>query len=97
MWGNGESAPQMGDTAGPTVQGAGWGRDSLEVTGADLDEWMMSAKPQFLNTLNAKREEAQSYIVSFERDPGQARCHLPAILASIKVFPSEGPRVTACK
>jgi hypothetical protein len=50
---------------------------------------------QVINTLNTKRHEIEAYIGSLERDLEQARRDLSAILAAIKVFSAEGPRVTA--
>lgn len=50
---------------------------------------------QVLNTLNGKRRDIEAYIGSLERDLEQARRDLSAILAEIKVFSAEGPRVTA--
>jgi hypothetical protein len=50
---------------------------------------------QVINTLNTKRQEIEAYIGSLERDLEQARRDLSAILAAIKVFSAEGPRVTA--
>jgi len=53
------------------------------------------AELQVINTLNTKRHEIEAHIGSLERDLEQARCDLSAILAAIKVFSAEGPRVTA--
>lgn len=50
---------------------------------------------QVINTLNTKRHEIEAYIGSLEQDLEQARRDLSAILAAIKVFSAEGPRVTA--
>ncbi len=50
---------------------------------------------QVINTLNTKRREIEAYIGSLERDLEQARRDLSAILAAIKVFSAEGPKVTA--
>ena len=50
---------------------------------------------QVINTLNTKRHEIEAYIGSLKRDLEQARRDLSAILAAIKVFSAEGPRVTA--
>ncbi len=50
---------------------------------------------QVINTLNTKRREIEAYIGSLERDLEQARRDLSAVLAAIKVFSAEGPKVTA--
>ena len=50
---------------------------------------------QVVGTLNAKRREIESHIGSLERDLEQARRDLSAILAAIKVFSADGPKVTA--
>ena len=50
---------------------------------------------QVINTLNAKRHDIEAHIGSLEQDLEQARRDLSAILAAIKVFSSEGPKVTA--
>ena len=52
---------------------------------------------QVINTLNAKRLEIEAHIGSLERDLEQARRDLSAILASIRVFSADGPKVTAYK
>ena len=52
-------------------------------------------EPQVINTLDAKRREIEAHIGSLERDLEQARRDLSAILAAIKVFSADGPRVTA--
>ncbi len=50
---------------------------------------------QVVNTLNSKRLEIEAHIGSLERDLEQARRDLFAVLATIKVLSSEGPKVTA--
>ena len=50
---------------------------------------------QVLVTLNSKRREFECHVGSLERDMEQARRDLSAILAAIKVFSADGPRVTA--
>lgn len=50
---------------------------------------------QVLSTLDTKRKEIEAHIGSLERDLYQARRDLSAILAAIKVFSADGPRVTA--
>lgn len=50
---------------------------------------------QVINTLNTKRHEIEAHIGSLEQDLEQARRDLSAILAAIKVFSAEGPKVTA--
>jgi hypothetical protein len=50
---------------------------------------------QVINTLTEKRREIEAHIGSLERDLEQARRDLSAILAAIKVFSADGPRVTA--
>ena len=50
---------------------------------------------QVVVTLNSKRLEIEAHIGSLEQDLEQARRDLSAILAAIKVFSAEGPRVTA--
>ena len=50
---------------------------------------------QVVVTLNAKRLEIEAHIGSLERDLEQARRDLSAILASIRVFSADGPKVTA--
>jgi len=52
-------------------------------------------QPQVINTLNTKRHEIEAYIGSLERDLEEARGDLSAILAAIKVFSADGPRVTS--
>lgn len=52
-------------------------------------------QPQVLSTLDAKRREIEAHIGSLERDLEQARRDLSAVLATMKVFSSDGPRVTA--
>lgn len=52
-------------------------------------------QPQVLNTLDTKRREIEAHIGSLEQDLEQARRDLSAILASIRVFSADGPRVTA--
>jgi hypothetical protein len=52
-------------------------------------------EPQVLHTLSDKRREIEGHIGSLERDLEQARRDLSAILAAIKVFSADGPRVTA--
>ena len=52
-------------------------------------------EPQVINTLSDKRREIEGHIGSLERDLEQARRDLSAILAAIKVFSADGPRVTA--
>lgn len=49
---------------------------------------------QVINTLNSKRKDIEAYIGSLERDLDQARRDLSAVLAAIKVFMAEGPRIT---
>lgn len=56
---------------------------------------MAANEPQVLNTLGAKRREIEAHIGSLERDLEQARRDLSAVLATMKVFSSDGPRVTA--
>ena len=53
------------------------------------------ADTQVLSTLDTKRKEIEAHIGSLERDLEQARRDLSAILAAIKVFSADGPRVTA--
>ena len=50
---------------------------------------------QVINTLNTKRKEIEAHIGSLEQDLEQARRDLSTILAAIKVFSADGPRVTA--
>ena len=50
---------------------------------------------QVVVTLNAKRLEIEAHIGSLERDLDQARRDLSAVLATIKVFSADGPKVTA--
>lgn len=50
---------------------------------------------QVLNTLNTKRHEIEAHIGSLEQDLEQARRDLSSVLATIKVFSTEGPKVTA--
>ena len=52
-------------------------------------------EPQVLHTLSDKRREIEAHIGSLEQDLEQARRDLSAILAAIKVFSADGPRVTA--
>jgi len=52
-------------------------------------------QPQVLNTLNAKRHDIEQHIGSLERDLEEARGDLSAILAALKVFSADGPRVTS--
>ena len=56
---------------------------------------MESMAEQVINTLNTKRKEIEAHIGSLEQDLEQARRDLSAILAAIKVFSADGPRVTA--
>ncbi|CAN5261969.1 hypothetical protein BH10PSE7_BH10PSE7_37900 [soil metagenome] len=53
------------------------------------------AELQVTKTLDAKRLEIEGHIGSLEQDLEQARRDLSAILAAIKVFSAEGPKVTA--
>ena len=55
----------------------------------------MSGQPQVIHTLDTKRLEIESHIGSLEQDLEQARRDLSAVLATIKVFSADGPRVTA--
>ena len=50
---------------------------------------------QVVVTLNAKRLEIEAHIGSLERDLEQARRDLSAVLATIRVFSADGPKVTA--
>ncbi len=50
---------------------------------------------QVLHTLSDKRREIEAHIGSLEQDIEQVRRDLSAILAAIKVFSADGPRVTA--
>jgi hypothetical protein len=50
---------------------------------------------QVLITLNSKRRDIEAHIGSLEAELEQVRRDLSAVLATIKVFSSEGPKVTA--
>ena len=56
---------------------------------------MEAMADQVIHTLDTKRLEIEAHIGSLEQDLEQARRDLSAILAAIKVFSAEGPRVTA--
>ena len=56
---------------------------------------MESMADQVIHTLHTKRQEIEAHIGSLEADLEQARRDLSAVLATIKVFSSEGPKVTA--
>ena len=51
------------------------------------------AEMHVVTTLNAKRKEIESYIADLERDMDQARADLAAVMASLRLFGVEGPRV----
>ena len=56
---------------------------------------MESMADQVIHTLDSKRLEIEAHIGSLEQDLEQARRDLSAILAAIKVFSADGPKVTA--